>query len=40
MRSSGRSMPQYSVAPERRTTALDHCVLMPNLLKASNCNSP
>ncbi len=38
--SSGPSMPQYSVAPDRLTTALIHCVLMPNRLNASNCNSP
>ena len=40
MMSSGPLIPQYSVAPERRTTVFVHCDLMPSRLKASNCNSP
>ena len=40
MMSSGPLIPQYSVAPDRRTTAFIHCDLMPSRLKASNCSSP
>ncbi len=38
--SRGPSMPQYSVAPDLRTTALIHCDLMPRRVNASNCSSP
>ena len=38
--SAGLSIAQCSVDPERRTTALVHCDLMPSRLNASNCSSP
>ena len=38
--SSGPLIAQWSVDPDRRTTAFIHCDLMPSRLNASNCNSP